>query len=249
MRLPESWPVLFSLTLIVVSMAGCITKPDSSSATPVAFHPVTEATEVTPVLASVIAAPRPATLSTGSICLNYELMVMNASRVAMTIESLEILDPQRSHARIALLSRNDIGTNLHLPGVNKPTAVLGPAQSGYIRVNLSFTEHDKIPLVLDHIITVTTKKPYGPVLPKMVEKVARTYVKSGPVPVIGPPLKGDRWVAIAVGGNGYHRTTIMPLNGHWIAPERWAVDWIKIDDNNRLVTGDPSKNESWPQYG
>jgi hypothetical protein len=176
-------------------------------------------------------------------------MVTNASSAEMVIESLEIINPQHSNDQIHLLSKNDIEANLRLPGSKEPTNVLGPAQSGYIRVNLTFTEDDKIPLSLEHIITLTTKNPYGPILSRTVEDVCRTQVDIQPAPVIGPPLKGDRWIAIAVGGDGYHRTTIMPLNGSWLGPERWAVDWIKVDDNNRLVTGDITKNESYPQYG
>lgn len=83
----------------------------------------------------------------------------------------------------------------------------------------------------------------------MEQQVAQVTIPRDTGPVIAPPLKGERWIAVAIAGNSYHRNTVMPLNGKWVAPERWAVDWIKIDANNLLCNGDSLKCESYPQYG
>ncbi len=234
--------------VFVLVASGCLKKPLPSTAVLIEV-PSAGIGEVTPVLASVIAAPAPAAMSDGTICLNYELMVTDVSSVAWTIESLEILNPDRGDLRLSLFSQEDIQSHLHLPGAAEPTATLGPAQSGYVRINLSFKNASEIPSILDHVLTVTTKTPKHHLLPRMVERVARTSVDSSPALVIGPPVKGSRWVAVAVGGDSYHRRTVMPLNGRWVAAERWAVDWIQIDEQNRLASGDPSANESYPQYG
>ena len=128
--------------------------------------------------------------------------------------------------------------------------MLGPGQSGILRINLSFQTLDAVPKTLSHIVTVSSEKPWGPFkTATIVERTTPAAIPRGRGPIIGPPLKGDRWLSIAVGGEDYHRTTVMPLNGKWFTPERWAVDWVQMDERNRLTTGDPKELESYPQYG
>ena len=69
--------------------------------------------------------------------------------------------------------------------------------------------------------------------------------------VVEPPLEGDGWVAV----NGCcdaitsHRGAVMAINGQLRVPERFAIDWVKLDDSGRLFTGDVSKLESYAYYG
>lgn len=206
--------------------------------------------QVTPVLGSFVAPPRPAALSDGRVYLLYEFMLANATNVPFTIENLEVVDAKGGESRIALFDREHIEGHSRLPGAVSPSALLGPGQSGFVKINLSFQTLDEVPESIGHVLTVSSKKPWGPYeTDTIVERVALSDIPRETGPVIGPPLKGDRWIACVVGGNGCHRNTIMPLNGKWFAAERWAVDWVRTDENNRLVTGDPLKVESYPQYG
>lgn len=72
-----------------------------------------------------------------------------------------------------------------------------------------------------------------------------------PARVIEPPLRGPGWVAV----NGCcdsitsHRGAVMAVNGRMLASERFAIDWIKLDDQNRAFVGEESKVESWRGYG
>lgn len=233
--------------LILLGLMGCVKKDVSPVTAGISLSYAGEA--VTPILGSVTFEPVPAMLSDGTIQITYELMVSNASRSDFTIESLHVVDPERSDARILSLVQENIRNLLYLPGATKPTAMLGPSQCGYIRINLTFNDPEAVPRALDHILTVTTNNPSPPnILPKMTERVGLIPVNKEPLLIIGPPLSGDRWIAAVVGGEGYHRKTVMPLNGRWVAPERWAVDYIRLDEKNRLLTGDLSRNESYPQY-
>ena len=40
--------------------------------------------------------------------------------------------------------------------------------------------------------------------------------------------------------DGVHRATVLPINGALHAAQRFAIDWIRLDDQGRLVNGDPS---------
>jgi hypothetical protein len=69
--------------------------------------------------------------------------------------------------------------------------------------------------------------------------------------VIGPPVRGDRWVAV----NGCcvpgfpHRTSLATFNGLLVNAQRFAIDWKQLDADGRFYTGDKSRNESYVDYG
>jgi hypothetical protein len=138
---------------------------------------------------------------------------------------------------------------MRLPGKAKPSSTLAPGDSGYLKIDLVFKGSDSIPKYVEHVITITNE-PLPPIIPaKTIQHVARLHVDMTPPVVIGPPLKGTRWVAGVVGPAGFHRNTIMPVNGRWTAPERWAVDWIQLDAQSRIVGGVRGANSSYTQYG
>lgn len=58
--------------------------------------------------------------------------------------------------------------------------------------------------------------------------------------LIAPPLRGGPWVAIhnAAWPRG-HRRVFYTVAGHARLPGRFAVDWVKLDDNGRMTKGDP----------
>src|SRR5207253_2631040 len=68
---------------------------------------------------------------------------------------------------------------------------------------------------------------------------------SADVAVIGPPLRGTGWLAAngpdAVSG---HRRALVPVDGTPAIAQRFAIDWLKIDDSTRSFTGDAAKNET-----
>ena len=206
--------------------------------------------QFTPVLAFFVAPPRPASLSDGRAYLLYELILSNVSNVPFMIEKLEVIDMQGGKSPIALFEREYIEGHSRFPGAGGPAALLGPGQSGFVRVNLSFQALDEVPESIGHVLTVSSEKAWGPYKnATIVERVAPADIPLETGPVIGPPLKGDRWISCAVAGESYHRTTIMPLDGKWTGTQRWAVDWMQLDENNRMSTGDRLKLESYPQYG
>lgn len=72
-----------------------------------------------------------------------------------------------------------------------------------------------------------------------------------PAVIVQPPLRGKGWVAV----NGCcdsltsHRGAVMAVNGELRVPERFAIDWVKLDDQGRVFTGDGSKLASYAYYG
>ena len=204
--------------------------------------------QLTPVLARVLAKPAVVLQSDGVWRLPYELELVNVTDVPITIESVEAREQSSSGAVVVSLSGDAVAPNLLLPGGVK-SATLGPGQSGVLLVNATFSRRGQVPAKLVHRIVAKTPTPKPPLPERTVEDVAATDVVTAAPVAYGPPLKGDRWVVAASCCDSYHRRAVLPVNGARHVAQRYAIDWVQLTADNRLATGDPKKNESYPQFG
>ena len=69
--------------------------------------------------------------------------------------------------------------------------------------------------------------------------------------VIGPPLAGTGWVAIngCCGPGGVHRATGLPVNGDVHYAQRFAIDWMRLDAQGRIINGSLNDVRSYTSYG
>jgi len=202
---------------------------------------------VTPVLGEVTTQPRPVKLSDGKYHLMYELRVNNLVSSAMQLEKLVLQDPLNGNAVIAEFNAEDLTKYLHMQKPNGPTNVLKPNETGLINITLTI-DADKLPAAIDHVLTVKTDKPSGIILAETTERIARIAVSTEKPVVIGPPLKGNGWVAVNVSDNYGHRNALSPIDGKLYVPERWAVDWGLLTDDNRFFSGDRFNLNNYPSY-
>jgi hypothetical protein len=68
--------------------------------------------------------------------------------------------------------------------------------------------------------------------------------------VIGPPLRGGVWLA----ANGPadvsgHRRALIPIAGAPSIAQRFAIDWVKVADDDKTFKGEQLKNESYYAEG
>jgi hypothetical protein len=72
-----------------------------------------------------------------------------------------------------------------------------------------------------------------------------------PAVVVAPPLSGKGWVAVngCCDGVTSHRGAVMAVNGRLRVPERFAIDWVRLDPKGRMFTGDVAQLKSYPYYG
>jgi hypothetical protein len=69
--------------------------------------------------------------------------------------------------------------------------------------------------------------------------------------VVSPPLKGARWI---VGGGcctpySYHRGATLPINGTIHVAERYAIDFVQLNDNKMLYSGPQDQLSSYAFFG
>jgi hypothetical protein len=87
--------------------------------------------------------------------------------------------------------------------------------------------------------SVRTQTLDGPVIPVTAQAVA-----------IGPPLRGGPWLT----GNGPadasgHRRSLIPVYGVPAIAQRFAIDFVKVNTENKTFTGDQLKNENYYAEG
>jgi hypothetical protein len=205
--------------------------------------------QLTPVLARVLARPAPVVDSDGTWWLPYEVSLENVTGVPITIESVDVLDPTRGGAVVTTLRGDALGASVAQAGGVK-SATLGAGQGAVLFVDAKFAKLADVPTKLVHRIVAVTPEPKPPLPERTVEQqVAATDVTTSAPIVLGPPLKGDRWVAAASCCDSYHRRAVLPINGARHLAQRYAIDWIRLTPDDRLASGDPKRNASYPQFG
>jgi murein DD-endopeptidase MepM/ murein hydrolase activator NlpD len=71
-----------------------------------------------------------------------------------------------------------------------------------------------------------------------------------PAITIGPPLRGDGWVAInGPGRESGHRRALVATNGRARIAQRFGIDWVQRNESGSTYTGDPKDNKSYRCYG
>jgi biotin carboxyl carrier protein len=68
--------------------------------------------------------------------------------------------------------------------------------------------------------------------------------------LIGPPLRGGVWLAAnGPSARSGHRRALIPIGGAPSIAQRFAIDWVKVADNDTTYNGDRLKNESYYAEG
>lgn len=203
----------------------------------------------TPVLASPLSTPRAVPTSDGAVHVAYELFLSNVTGQTATVEQIEVID--ESGDALLTLDGDAVIPWLHLAGATSPGRVIGPGQNALVWLDVVVASMDELPTTLTHDIAFAFEPGAPPVITdRMTERVATTPVDPAPPIVIGPPLEGAGWL----NGNSCcavtpHRAAVNAINGTYHAPERFAIDYVQLDDAGSFVTGPIDELESYPYFG
>lgn len=204
-----------------------------------------------------ISEPNPVPGADGRIHLAYELLVVNPSKVFVTLDKVEAVD---DHARSlwALQGERLAGMTTMYAGARD---TLPPGGSAAVFMDVSFAPGEPRPPAIAARITATRQAAGPDGKPRKMpadSPVPATFTFTGAETRIGPaavvvepPLRGDRWVAV----NGCcdsitsHRGAIMGVNGVLRVPERFAIDWVQLDPTGRVFTGGAADLSHYRYYG
>ena len=165
----------------------------------------------------------------GKIHLVYELRITNSSPAEINLKQMEVF----GDGPLASFSGHDLGRMMN------PTRIAAGAR-GIAYVWVTLPDNAAIPAKIRHKLTFDTRTFEG----------AEAGVSTGPIPVLGPPLRGEGWLAMNGPQNeSAHRRALLPIGGSaWIA-QRFAIDWVQVGSDSATYTGDRKDNKSYHAYG
>jgi Peptidase family M23 len=205
-----------------------------------------EPTRALPFELRVPAPPVPVSAG-GKTRLVYELHITNLDPKGreMEIAALDVLAEGRE-APLLHLAGGALDAALNRPGIAAEPAADKKKLGGGLRA-IAFLWLDldgPAPAVLVHRLTV-----HGKSGDKSVDG-GRAVVRTGAPVVLGPPLRGGRWVAVNGPSNSSdHRRSLQSVDGLPRISQRFAIDWVQLGEDGRPFHGDAKKNESWIDYG
>lgn len=208
----------------------------------------------TPVVASTLASTTAPVLGTdGKYHVVYELELTNTKAVPATLQKVEVLDGD-DPTRVITTFEGDTVTHRLFTLAPAPVANadIEPNGSRLFFIELAFDSRAQVPHSLrHHLYLLGAAGPAAKAATPIDYTVAPLPLDRLQTPVVGPPLKGDGWVAI----NGccttelVHRGSVLPVNGSLFDSQRFAIDWMRLDAEGRFVDGDPSDVRSYTDYG
>jgi len=204
-----------------------------------------------PLVTQVLAAPAAVLGTDKRQHLVYEVSLLNVSANARRMDQVEVLDS--GGAVLASYTGPDAVKPIMSNAVDRfsPIDVLPSSGGGVLWLDVSFERGADIPNALVHRFTTTPLTDDGAAAgPESMMIGARTDVNPRAPVVIGPPLRGSGYVD----GNGCcgaspHTRALLTIDGNRYLAQRYAVDWLRIDDGGFWWRGDPSKNESYVVFG
>ncbi|MGW4336365.1 M23 family metallopeptidase [Rhodococcus koreensis] len=242
--------VALALAAVVGVATSCTASDTQQSEATSSAAPASSGTPtvITPVVADVVAAPIPVTGSDGRVHLAYELRLTNTGSQPATITSLQVKGDGRT---LVDLSGDALTPWFQaLGGGPKAGNVLAPGQQGLVWIDATLDSPDDVPRSLDHVVNVDFPQATSLVPKQLAENVADTNVDTREAVRIRSPLDGPRWLD----GTGCctvtsHRAAVLPINGRMLAAERFAIDFVQLDEQGRIYTGDQKQLSSYAYYG
>ena len=178
--------------------------------------------------------------------LAYELHVTNFSGSPLLLKRVDVLAEERV---LATFEGTELNAMLRRPGLPQLTdkRSMGPSELAIAYMWLTLDEGVPIPASLRHRVTGRFSMSEGA---EVSLEGAEASVVSEPPPVFGPPLAGDRWLASNGPSNAApHRRAMLAFGGEVHIDQRFAIDWIRLNEAGATFSGDPRINTSYLAYG
>src|SRR5215470_11063992 len=208
----------------------------------------------TPVVASTLSSEAHAILGTDGVYhVVYELQLTNTKLLPATMQKIEVLAGSTGSQIITSFSGADLVKRLRTLAPQPATdATIEPNASRLFYIELTFKDAANIPKLLEHRLYLIGAPNPGPAKPASLNYVVAPLKIANDKPVIiGPPLAGPGWVA----ANGCcnpditHRGSVQSVNGALYDSQRFAIDWMRLNEQGRLIHGDESDVHNYSDYG
>jgi hypothetical protein len=214
---------------------------------------------VSPLVATPLTSPNPALGTDDKVHLAYEIVLVNMAPADIGLKKVETLDAA-SGTVLGTMEGDALAQMLKFNGGSKGTTLSGGG-SGILFMDVMLAKDATVPKAIRHRFDIDVEKAApaqgsgdhdpAPGPPQAIVFTGDPLPVGPAAVVIAPPLKGSHWVA---GGGccappSYHRGATLPLNGAIRVAERFAIDFVQLNDKNMLITGPMEKLTSYAFFG
>ena len=193
----------------------------------------------------------------GLLHIAYELVVTDATQFAAEVGQVEVLDAETGRVLLtlsgdALSSRmNPVGGE---PAGSAPdsTTLLASSGSAVIWLDVVVRRKADLPEVLEHRVESATRPAPGQESIPFTSVVGRVPLATQPPLKLGPPVRSSGIWGAGEGccdNDTHHRRGLLVVNGDEVVPQRFAIDWMRLDEQHRAWVGDPHQLSSYLSYG
>jgi murein DD-endopeptidase MepM/ murein hydrolase activator NlpD len=210
----------------------------------------------TPLLMRTLDPPEPVKGTDGKYHLVYELVLTNSSPGTAKVKSIKTLNTKTGEV-VDSLARPAVAARTVLLGdVSGATAdEVGSGRVAIVFLDATFDDLRDVPKALEHRVKTGFEIPDGfgsNLYPKETTNVggATGVLNKEPV-VIGPPLRGKNWlVANGCCDVSPHRGAMIAIDQKLLATERYAIDWIRTDNQGHIALPDENNTRltDFPSY-
>lgn len=237
-----------ALLAAAIALTGCTATPPTPTAPPTSAAAQASTETFTPIVGRVLAAPAVAPSTDGRVHLAYELLLSNVLSQDVMIDEVVVTGASRA---LLTLAGDDLAPWMKVYGGASGSRTIGPGQQALVWLDVVVPALRDVPPTLAHTIRIRPTTPIPPVVGSpMTETLAATPVHTGLPIVISPPLAGRGWLD----GNSCcavtpHRAAVNPINGALHVPERYAIDYVRLDDQGRVFHGPVDRLSSYAYEG
>jgi murein DD-endopeptidase len=197
-----------------------------------------------------VASPPVPVRIAGKRHLVYELHVTNFRLSEITLTRLEVSDADRG-TRLGEFRDAELDRRLGRPGAavdSDQKRAIAAGMRAVVYLSLTLDDEVATPVRLRHRLELDMIQASDRVH-AFVDAGASYVAKRRPI-VLNPPLRGGPWVALydplLAGG---HRTAIYAVDGRARIPARFAIDWIRLENDGSHAGGEDSLIANWHGYG
>jgi murein DD-endopeptidase len=179
----------------------------------------------------------------------YELHVSNFGAQALTLKTLEVTSADPARRVLFTLSDSTLAQSISRPGPAVPAAERARVAGGMRAIVFVWMPVDTTAIPASVRNRVRLEQGTGDsVRVSELEGPAVAVTRTGPT--IGPPLRGGPWLV----GNGPnartgHRRALVPTGGAPTIAQRFAIDYVKLNDANTTYHDDRLANANYYAEG
>lgn len=258
---------LFGILLTTAACTSSPKQPGGTASPPPPTDPlagITVPDAFTPLTVNPISRPTfPFPGTDDKYHLAFDVQVTNSTAAPATLTGVDVVDA-RDHNKVlasftgpALVDPACNYGNCNrlrlVPAAPAPDVTIPPQSARSLLIDFrldNLSDFPKAVMLRLHGTGVTN--PGASSQPSPIDTLGAPFNISAGMPrLIASPLRGNNWVAF----NGCcdpgwaHRDAILPVNMKLNNSQRFAIDWMRMNDQGNFYEGDRTRNESFVSYG